>query len=874
MKGLLLRKAFRDLKQNLSRYIALALLIIFSVFIVVSVMGAALTIIDGTDVTDEDLKLEDGEFSVFVPLTEDQISEITDTGVYIEELFHTDFEMGDGSILRVFKVREDIDLLSLKEGALPSSSDELVLERRYAEDLGINTGDTITIGNRDFTVSGIGAVPDYNTVYRKLSDSVADAASFGLVFVNEEAYEDLIGSGASLMSEEYLYAYRLNGAMTSDELRSILEENTFEADAVDDEYFREYIDRMFQRRDDFRDNLDELRDGTADLSDGSSEALDGARELYDGIEEAQDSLAPLDMMVPGLAESFDPIADGAGELVDGISELNDGCEELQDGVDEFYDEANDLIDELFDEELTNLILLVPAEDNVRIDSAADDVVINYEATMFVGILLLILFSYVISVFIVHNIDKDSAVIGALYSLGVTRSDLSFSYVLVPVLVSLFSGVIGTLAALFTPLGIPNQMQDTYNYYSMPVIEPQISSFLIIYGIVLPPVTAAVVNYLVIRKKLMRTPLSLLKNEQKAVKGRNINLRRFSFIGLFKIRQMLREMRTGITVVFGLFISLLVAMLALNIYMYCARVRDQYVRYTDFEYMYTYKYPEENVPSGGFEAVAVDYEKSIYGYTFDVTLLGLTSDNPFFRLEELPEDENRVIVSAAFANKYKLKEGDVFTLKSKDDDRLFAFEVDSIVPFTASMFIFADIDNVRDMFGYDEDYYNVVFSDHDLNIEGGRLYSTLTKADITKAAGIYVDQMMTMIVTIASASVAIFIVVMYLMMKMMLDRSSFNISLIKIFGFRDGEVRRMYLDGNFYIIAAGALISIPICKLILNQIYPSFLVANVGVGIDQRFPLWVFIAVYMLIIVLYLIINRILMVRIRQMTPAEVLKNRE
>lgn len=48
------------------------------------------------------------------------------------------------------------------------------------------------------------------------------------------------------------------------------------------------------------------------------------------------------------------------------------------------------------------------------------------------------------------------------------------------------------------------------------------------------------------------------------------------------------------------------------------------------------------------------------------------------------------------------------------------------------------------------------------------------------------------------STLIFAVVMYLMMKVMIDRSAFSISLIKVFGFRTKEIRKLYLDGNFFI----------------------------------------------------------------------------
>ena len=76
-------------------------------------------------------------------------------------------------------------------------------------------------------------------------------------------------------------------------------------------------------------------------------------------------------------------------------------------------------------------------------------------------------------------------------------------------------------------------------------------------------------------------------------------------------------------------KLLLAMMSLEIYTYCANVNRDYVNDTKYEYMYTYKYPTEEVPEGGYEAYAKTLKKKIYGYNFDITVMGLTENNPFF-----------------------------------------------------------------------------------------------------------------------------------------------------------------------------------------------------------------------------------------------------
>lgn len=1022
MNMLMFKRACRDIRKNAGRYLALMVLIGFAIFMVLSMMGSAMSIIGYSDVSDKALNVEDGEFTVFVPLNETELNKLTSRGITIEKIFSMDYELTDGSILRVFKNRETIDLIDVISGDLPAEDNEAVIERRYAEEHGLNVGDVINVGGKDFTVSGIGVAPDYNSPLRSLSDTAVDSVSFGLMFVTSSSYDQLLSEGNSMQSEEYVYAYTLNGVMTDSELEDLLEENKFDVADIDDPYFLEYWEEMVGRKDDLLEGIDDLNEGASELRDGANELSEGVDELVDGVGELNDAMPDLesgaadlyngsssltdginaytggvssaasgaaglssglnelqggctaldegsaqylaglqevnsqvelltyseDPVVAGMADTLyqatsrllegyagidqgidgvaggvssaasgasslseglngltsnnealtsgasslqngigemrdgiDDLASGVSELNDGVVELDDGVDELvdgineyADGVDEFTSEANDLIDEVFDIDTANLMVFLPRGENCRIDAAADDVKTNLYAAMAVGVIALMLFAYVISVFVVHSVDQECSVIGALYSLGVKRGSIAFGYIVIPAIATFLAGLVGTGVALYTSVGIPSQMKDSYNYFSMPNIPVEIKPFLLIYGLVLPAVITVVVNILVIGGRLNRTPLSLLKNEQMAVKARDIKIKHMKFIPLFRLRQFLREMRTGMTVIFGMFLSLLIVMLALTTMIYCVRVKEYNTKYTDFEYFYTYKYPEKEVPAGGYEAVVEETTKDFSEYTFDVAVVGVTSDNPFFDTSALTDNASEVVVSSVFAYKYGLSVGDEFTLKDKKGDKLYAFSIVGIEEYQASMMVFMDIDDCRDLFGESDDYFNAVFSDHELDIESGRLAATINKTDMAKSAGIFVDCMKGMITTLIIAGAVIFVVVMYLMIKMMLDRAAFNISLVKVFGFRNSEVKKMYLDGNLMMIVGGALVCIPLCKLILNYVYPNLLVANVNTGLPMSFPLFVYATVFVAIVALYLLISQLLFISIRRTTPALVLKNRE
>ena len=112
-----------------------------------------------------------------------------------------------------------------------------------------------------------------------------------------------------------------------------------------------------------------------------------------------------------------------------------------------------------------------------------------------------------------------------------------------------------------------------------------------------------------------------------------------------------------------------------------------------------------------------------------------------------------------------------------------------------------------------------------------------------------------------------------MMGVMVDRASYDISLMKIFGYRRGEIRKLYLNGNTYFVALGSLIAIPLAKRTIDAMYPYF-ISNVACGMDLSMSPLVYVGLFVIIMAMYFGINALLVRRIDRVTPAEVLKNRE
>lgn len=1125
MQRILSKRVLRDIRENLLRYLALFFLVALVMYMVVAIVGAAETIMQGTKESGRIHHREDGQFGVFVPLTDDEIAQITEKGVTLQRDFSLDFHLGQ-STLRVYRARETVDLFVPSQGSELPAQGEILLEQHYAEKHELGLGDTLTVGGRDFTVSGIGSTPDYDAAYEKTSDTTVDSNLFGVGFVTAEDYEALKAGGENFRTEDYTYTYLLNDAMTDQELKELLQSFELDRSKVTDTYFLEMLADAEETKNDIQDGIRELLDGVNELADGvdelaehNAELTDAADTLFDAmLEQVNDSLkeagvevtltssnyeqqlnnmianphaytASMRQDLQDIKKSLDELqeykdgikaytdgvnaaSDGSGKLVvgmgqitansdalnqgadaifnailgmvneqlqaqfstsgftflglttdgygkeldqmaatftqrgapqvaaqlsavksqldtvaqfrdgvkaytkgvgeasignqqlfcglstlytasetvvdgtdavvdalidmveaqlkesditvdltadnyreelerltaegssvdvklkdslkeakdtlvdledfregiidytDAVDEIADGSRELRDGVQELQDETDDMIEEYFAFDIDNLTQFLIAADNPRIDAAAGDVIINRFAGILAGIILMVLFTYVISVFVIHNIEKESSVIGALYALGVTRGQLLFHYLLNPMLIAFLGGVVGCILG-FSKYGTGWQMGDSIAYYSLPPMRIVTPGYLLFYSLIMPPVTAAVVNYLVINKKLKCTALSLLRNEQTAGKAgriQNMNLGNMKFLLRFQIRQMLREIRSAFAVVIGMFICLLILMMSIDCAVLCINFGNACLEETKYAYMYTYKYPTEDVPEGGTPAYVENLKKEAYGYNLDVTVLGIDDDNPYFPIATA-DKKNEIVISSAAAQKFGVKAGDKLVLSDEVNERDYAFTVKNIVNFTSGVYVFLNRDVMQELFDQEDDYYNVVFADHALDIDNGRLYATVSKENVEESSQIFTDMMGPMVVMLVAISALIFMIVMYLMMKVMIDRSAFSISLMKVFGYRRREIRRLYLDGNFYVILLGALICVPLAKWSMDLVYP-YCIANVAIGMDLKFTPQIYIMIYGGILLCYMVINFLLVGRLNKLVPAEVLKNRE
>jgi len=851
MREILCKRVYRDFKSNYTRYLALGVLITMCIFMVVSLLVSSETIIYHCRDNSELKNTEDGEFSLFVPLSEETYDFLLEKDVILEEQFYMDYMMSDNSILRVFAVRDKINTITLDEGHLPTKDDEIVIEKRYAEEHSLSIAKTLDIEGNVMNITGIGCTPDYEAPLQNMSDSAVNSKKFGTAFVTKEKYTKLREEGKSYITESYIYAYCLDGKTTNYDLKAFLSDLQVEFNTVGNMYNDEYWKETIQTWTKLTEGIDFLKNGAKELSDGLiqvSEDLSGNSSL-----------------------SLNTMSVYPSVFVENISIFSQNAQKLYNGIANLENDINSISSEIIVDKISNLEFFCDAKDNPRINAAVDDRIMKRKCGIAAGVIVMLLMAYVISVFVIHSIEREKAVIGTLYALGVRRRDLIIHYLAIPVFISLFFSLIGIILGL-SDFSISKQLEVSYNYFSIPKVEKYCPLYIFIYSIIMPITITVIVNFGVIWNKLNQPVLNMFKTHTCTGNIRYVSIGNKGFINCFRIRHLIRESRILVIILLGIFCSLLITILSIDCYVVCDNLSQKTSEDIKFKYMYTYKYPEKECAYGGEPAFLKKMKKSAYGYTFDISFLGIEENNPFFDIDVV-KGKNRIYISSAVAQKFRLKKGDNLIVSCEENGMDYIFYVEGIYQYSAGFFAFMDLNSMRELFNKSKDYSNVVFSDRQLDITADRLYAIVTKENLEESASIFGKMIMPMFYTLIICSVVIFSLVMYFMIKVMIDRSTKGISLLKVMGFKRKELKKLYFSGVFSVVMIGSAICIVLSKKIIDTVFP-ILLAYTTCSLDLSYSPWYYMVVFLLILILYIGVEKMLINKVDAISMEEVLKDRE
>ena len=563
------------------------------------------------------------------------------------------------------------------------------------------------------------------------------------------------------------------------------------------------------------------------------------------------------------------LANAAHEFADHTTDLKNGVNDFSEGIAKSNDNMDEL-NEFFDVDIDIIETFEPLTYNAGIQNTSDN---NMRTAIVCGIITLMIIAFIFTVFISHEIDNESSVIGAFYSMGVKKSALIKHYIIIPVIISFVGGVVGTIIGL-SPIGVGMMMGGMESFYSLPAFVHKIDFWTVIVGVSVPVMISVIVTIIIINRKLAKSPLSMLRHEKRVRKIKTAKLDKMPFLSSFRIKQILNESITSIVVFVGMLLPLIFLMFALNFGVAIKPFIENTKKEVVFDNMCVMKYAPENKPDNTEELYTETLETSGMIGNCDITILGISPDSQCFNFSVADNKRNTVSVGSGTARKYGIKPGEQITLYSSDEHKYYTFEVENIVDFSIGLHVFMDIDDMRDVFNKGDDYYNTLVSNETIDIEPERLFASYSRESLINTAKIEMDGMITSICIYICVAIVVFFIITYLMIKLMIDRASMSISLFKIFGYHKNEIKKLYIDGNFYLILVSAVLGIPISKIFVDKFWFPITNANVDVGYDTHYSPLLYLMIFASIMLLYFIISNILKSVVNKIQMCEVLKNRE
>ena len=245
----------------------------------------------------------------------------------------------------------------------------------------------------------------------------------------------------------------------------------------------------------------------------------------------------------------------------------------------------------------------------------------------------------------------------------------------------------------------------------------------------------------------------------------------------------------------------------------------------------------NTVDNGADKVAQTEKYAVYQLQYDrgegngtetVSIYGISPDSRYWK--DLDVGGNRVIFGRGLLDKFGWKEGQKVELDDKYEEKDYHLEYagDDFAWGTKSdMNLYMSIDDFNELFDNDASYFNGYVSDEKLDLDARYFADDTTPDDMRAVGDQFIGMMSDLIGMMVGLAVFIFLLFMYLLTKAVIDRSARSISYMKVFGYRDGEISRLYIRSITLCVAASLVLSLPVIIGSLTAIFRAMLLSYNG-----------------------------------------------
>lgn len=772
MKSPLRKRIPRELREELGKYLVVLILIISTIGFVSGFLVADGSMIQAYNEGFEKYNIEDGNFRVKKELTSSQKKDITAHNVTLYENFHIEQAVDNGSTMRFFKNRKDVNRVCLMKGKMPKESDEVAIDRMYADNNHISVGDTLTSSGKKWKVTGLVALSDYSCLFQNNNDSMFDAVKFGVSVVTPEGFETL-----NQDKLQYSYSWQYDKAPKTERQEKKVSEK-------------------------FMETL------------GKEVSL----------------------------EAF-----------------------------------------------------VPRYQNQAINFTGDDMGSDKAMMIVLLYIVIVIMAFVFGITISNTIRKEAGIIGTLRASGYTKTELIRHYMALPIIITLIGAIIGNILGYTVMKNVCASMY--YGSYSLPTYVTIWNGDAFWMTTLVPILIMLVVNYGVLRHKLRLSPLKFLRRDlsgKKQTKALPLSPK----LGIFH-RFRLRVIFQNLSNYAVLFVGIVFANLLLFFGLLLPSTLNHYQQEIKSNMLAKYQYmlevpvsavsgdDSENVlellqyymgtktlndDAEAFSAYSLETLPSKYK-TDEVLLYGIEKNSKYIDVDF--DDSDEVYISGAYAEKFQLEPGDKITLKEKYEKKKYTFKVKGIYDYSGALCVFMPQKQLNDTFDLGSYYFSGYFSNSKItDINRKYIGSVVDLNALTKVSRQLTVSMGGMMNLVNEFAIGIFIVLIYLLSKIIIEKNTQSISMAKILGYTNGEIGKLYIWSTTIVVVICLLLSLPIEKEIMGVVFREMMLSSVSGWIALWIDPKIYLEMFLIGIGTYAIVSLLEYRRIRRIPMDEALKNAE
>lgn len=484
-------------------------------------------------------------------------------------------------------------------------------------------------------------------------------------------------------------------------------------------------------------------------------------------------------------------------------------------------------------------------------------------------ILVALIAFIFAILTNSSIEKEAVVIGTLRALGYTRGEIIWHYMQPTIIISIIGSVVGNL------IGYTVMLEPFFEiYYTSYSVGPLVAEFDVktfCITTIVPVVLMLLINFLMLYKKLKLSPLKFLRRELKSGKARRaVKLPNISFINRFRLRVIIKNRGCYIMLFLGIFLSSFLLMFGIGLNPLMKHYTDTIDESLNYEYQYILKAPVDESEGEKIYVYEMDTWFELGKKNVGVSIYGIDEDSKFFKDAYLKEG---VSVSSALAAKLGIKEGD--TLKLNDDlkDREFEFTVKKIYDFDAMLGMFIDKESLIKLLDVESGSYNSIISNEKLDIDEAFVAKRIARQDVLGASMQMMRSFDTVILFVNIFAVAVYLVMMYILTKVVIDKNAISISYMKVFGYEGKEIGKIYLTASAIVVGISLFVCIPL-EVQLFKVLLVWISAMIEGYLEFYLPFDVYVKIVVIGIVTYLVVNLIHLIDVNKIPMTDALKNRE